>query len=1494
MATQSVTLEAQFKDKASQGLGNLRAGLLGAAAASATMRKGITSLGTSVAALSTGLAGLSAYSAGALAAATKQAADFRREVALAKTQVDDTRISVDFLANTMQDVGFKIPGDFERMPRLMFDIFSTMHPKMEETKRLTEEFTKAATAGFSDIQTVSRTSMQVLNAFFSDFKEGSDTMGIKVEDVTSVLDKQFRMVQRGTGTYEELTKALNRVIPAAKGAGQSVDTMMGSVAFLSRMGVDASMAGTSVARTMEAIGRSSENLEQMGIRAHDANGELLQLDKIIENMHKEFEGMTRPEFMKALDEAFSGQGWRIQARRFFQLAIPNFKLLNSIINDVAMSSGDMQEAFKTLEDQPAMQMKLLKQQFKILTQEIGTEFLPHAASVIEKVQGWVKSLREFNNTSGTSIGRILAIVSGISAAIAVVTAVVGGFIALRGALTAINVSLAAMVSNITLAVGLLGGLGLAAGALNILGVQFDGLGEKALDVASGFEQIAISGSKVERTMLILGATVFPAVIGKWQSLKVASQNLNQSMVSSFRQGKRASQEAAQAQIASARATSQAYANQAESARTNFNAARSSMAAARQDIAKYKQVAVKADEQIRQSKSAINSAWGRHGAYVQKINKRIGAGTVEAQRKIQAEYNATRNVVRGHEAAIARNRNLVVDANQRMAESQEKLRASASSSLAARHNLISANQAYTASLQNTQAASAAATGSMASFRAGMSGVAARTAATTGRLASLRVALAGTASTARTAAATGGLATLRSGLVGIGSAAGTALRGIGRFLGAGISALFSPVTVLVGGLTALVYWLQKSGQEARETSRKVDELTRSLKDAGGAADELGYESISKQLDLDRSTVKNLENAGIEIRDVVNSLKEGEDLNLDKKLEDVNRKLKEYRLDEDSSLFGFGLIGEPEFSLSPYENAISEREARLVKQREAILSLQEATEGFESRNKKAMADIRREIETQLDQSITSTDAYNRAVQGVNTTHEEAVKIATKNLIPTLKNSENAMKNLSPEARELAAKMNQGSDAAKSMAKSTEEDNVMLQNLEDTMGEMINTSKAMEAQFERISQASDTMSSGFSDFLDKINEARKAREEAREEAKDEKVDIPSLEMEDLGLGQLTQAIKDSRGRFDQFFKDIKTIVSRGAPKVASMIAEMGEEGEHVARKLANAGDAGFQNFVISARKATGTGLKEIKDFAKDASFSIDEWISDLRDQAQAFEDFSNNLVRVAQKFGPELAKYLAGMGPKAALPTEKLVKTEDTEIGEKLLEQLGMMNRGLEGMSKAIKEAEGPMSEAFRSFSASAEGDMDKIIEMFREMPDDAIKAMEFDRQALASVFADAKDMTMAEIGKFRNFLNSLNIEISPDFLVKPRINTPPAGIGPEPVTGDTVPGPGTPQPGGFQHGGFIPGLAAPKDKVPVMATGGEFIVQRNAAQALGPQTLEAINQGRVPFDPRPPVGPSPGAAVNDVAGNQQSIHVEVHNPTPEPASTSITRELRKRSVR
>jgi len=1428
VATQSVTLEAQFKDKASQGLGNLRAGLLGAAAASTTMRKGITSLGASVAGLSTGLTSLSIFSTAALARATKEAAEFRREVALAKTQVDDTRISVDFLANTMQDVGFKIPGDFERMPRLMFDIFSTMHPRMEETKRLTEEFTKAATAGFSDIQTVSRTSMQVLNAFYSDFKEGTDTMGIKVEDVTSVLDKQFRMVQRGTGTYEELTGALNRVIPAAKGAGQSVDTMMGSVAFLSRMGVDASMAGTSVARTMEAIGRSSENLEAMGIRAHNANGELLQLDKIIENMHKEFKGMTRPEFMQALDEAFSGQGWRIQARRFFQLAIPNFELLNSIINDVAMSSGDMQKAFETLEDQPAMQMKLLKQQFQILTQEIGTEFLPHASRVIEKVQGWITALREFNNTSGTSIGRILAIVSALSAAIAVVTAVVGGFITLRGALAAINVSLAAMASNIALAVGILGGLGLAAGALSILGVQFGELGEKALDVASGFEQIAISGSKVERTMLVLGATVFPAVIGKWQSLKVASRNLNQSIVSSFRRGKRASKEAAQSQIASARATSQAYANQAASARTNFNAARSSMAAARQDITKYKQVAVKADEQIKQSKSAINSAWGRHGAYVQKVNRQMGAGTVEAQRKIQNSYNATRRVVRGQEAAIAHYRNLTVNANQRMAESQQRLRASASSALAARRNLITANQAYTASLQSTQAASAAATGR--------------------------------------------LATLRAGLAGVGGAARSALRGIGRFLSAGVSALFSPVTVLVGGLTALVYWLQKSGQEARETSRKVDELTKSLKEVGGAANELGYESITKQLDLDRSTVKNLENAGIEIRDVVNSLKQGEDLNLDQKLEDVNSKLEELR-PKDARAFALG----EDSKLPSGRNVIDENEARLIEQKKAILDLQEATEGFESRNKKAMADIRREIETQLDQSITSTDAYTRAVQGVNTTHEEAVNIATKSLIPTLKNSEDAMENLSPKAREVAAKMNQGSDAAKSMAKSTEEDNVMLQNLEDTMGEMINTSKAMEAQFERITEGSERMSQAIS----------KARDELEEEA-DEGENVV------LGLGNMINAIKDSRGRFDQFFKDIKTIVKRGAPEVASMIAEMGEEGENVASKLANAGDAGFQEFVINARKATDTGLKEIKDFAKEASFSIDEWITDLRDQAQAFEDFTNNLVRVAQKFGPELAKHLAGMGPKAALPTEKLAKSEDIEIGEKLLEQLGMMNKGLEGMSKAIKEAEGPMSEAFRSFSASAEGDMDKIIEMFREMPDDAIKAMEFDRQALAGVFEDAKDMTMAEIGKFRNFLNSLNIEISPDFLVKPRINTPPAGIGPERVTGDTVPGPGTPQPGGFQHGGFIPGLSTPKDKVPVMATGGEFIVQRNAAQALGPQTLDAINQGRVPFDPRPPVGPSQGAAINDAASSQQSIHVEVHNPTPEPASTSITRELRKRSVR
>jgi len=50
-------------------------------------------------------------------------------------------------------------------------------------------------------------------------------------------------------------------------------------------------------------------------------------------------------------------------------------------------------------------------------------------------------------------------------------------------------------------------------------------------------------------------------------------------------------------------------------------------------------------------------------------------------------------------------------------------------------------------------------------------------------------------------------------------------------------------------------------------------------------------------------------------------------------------------------------------------------------------------------------------------------------------------------------------------------------------------------------------------------------------------------------------------------------------------------------------------------------------------------------------------------------------------------------------------------------------------------------------------------------------------------------------------------------------------------------------FAAGGRVFGPSSPRDRIPAMLTGGEFVVRKEAADVLGAPFLNRLNRGRVP---------------------------------------------------
>lgn len=387
--------------------------------------------------------------------ATDAAIAYNREAALTKTQVDDVSVSVSQLADIGRRVAAEIPAPFDQMQTALYDIFSSMDVGVVEAERLLRQFSIGAVAGQVDIQTAARSTISILNAY-----------QLPVSEVNRIMDLQFQLVRKGVGTYEEFNTALGRAIPAAVSAGQSVETLAGMMAFLTRNGLSTEMAATSAARAMELFSdpKRFHKLEDMGITVRNSAGEFLQMNEIISQLasNSAWAKMAEPQRKELFQEIF-GQG-TIQARRFFDTAIPNWQQLNALTGDMANSAGALDAAYLTMFVEPATQAQLLANKYEILKTEIGEELIPIKLKLMEtvmKVIDWWNNLDEgtqdliikfglFAATALTIVGIILTVVGAFMMLVGVMAPVVGGIGAAIAIISGVGVAVVAIIGIIAL------------------------------------------------------------------------------------------------------------------------------------------------------------------------------------------------------------------------------------------------------------------------------------------------------------------------------------------------------------------------------------------------------------------------------------------------------------------------------------------------------------------------------------------------------------------------------------------------------------------------------------------------------------------------------------------------------------------------------------------------------------------------------------------------------------------------------------------------------------------------------------------------------------------------------------------------------------------------------------------------------------------------------------------------------------------------------------
>jgi len=401
------------------------------------MAQGTAAMATGAAMTYMGVRGVEAF-----ASTTAAAMDYGTQAARTMTQVDKAGASLQQISDIGKRVADTVPVAFEEIQPALYDIFSSIDTNMKGAESILKQFAKDAVGGQVDMATATKANLAIMNAY-----------NLTAKDSADVSDFMFRLVQKGVGTYADFAKTIGRSIPSAARAGQTYQTLGAMLAFMTRNGVSAAMASSSAARALDAMSNPKVvgRLEDMGVKVRDIHGEFLPLPDVLDQVHKKFEGLTRPQLSAKLQALFLGAGGTIQARRFFDMYFKNADEFNKRVKEMGDTAGQAEKAFNQMADSPQAKLQKLKNNWMLLRIEIGENLMPIAFKLVDWANKLIDAFSRLSPAQKQTIELVAAFSTVLLTLFGTLTVVGGAVWAFNGAMTALGLNAGKVSGKIGLA-----------------------------------------------------------------------------------------------------------------------------------------------------------------------------------------------------------------------------------------------------------------------------------------------------------------------------------------------------------------------------------------------------------------------------------------------------------------------------------------------------------------------------------------------------------------------------------------------------------------------------------------------------------------------------------------------------------------------------------------------------------------------------------------------------------------------------------------------------------------------------------------------------------------------------------------------------------------------------------------------------------------------------------------------------------------------------------
>lgn len=299
----------------------------------------------------------------------------------------------------------------------------------EEAMIVLEAATKAASAGMTETEVAAEALAGVINSY-----------GLAADDASGISDLLFRTVDRGVGSFEELSGATGRVVGTASQAGVSFEEVSAALATMSKQGISFTEGSTALNQVLLGFIKPSEAMEAaikgLGFASGQAMLDELGLAGSIKALEDAGHGGT---------EAMSALFGNVRALKgALALTGAGAEIFAEDLAAMADASGTTAEAFEIQMQSFAAQMAVFKNTLNAALIEVGQVIIPILSDFLKALLPVLKAFANAPEPVQKAVVAFLALLAVLGPILVIVGQLITAWGAVSGAVAAVGAALPAV------------------------------------------------------------------------------------------------------------------------------------------------------------------------------------------------------------------------------------------------------------------------------------------------------------------------------------------------------------------------------------------------------------------------------------------------------------------------------------------------------------------------------------------------------------------------------------------------------------------------------------------------------------------------------------------------------------------------------------------------------------------------------------------------------------------------------------------------------------------------------------------------------------------------------------------------------------------------------------------------------------------------------------------------------------------------------------------